>query len=100
MLLEHCHTFPPLLQEKRCFAFLISQGSGTSKNHLKLTCVPWSLRSRRIWSSCSDMLKVRGHLELAGREEEDIGGRSYTPNGERKTGLNLSQRRHSPRGIR
>lgn len=39
------------------------------------------------------MLEVRGSLELAPREEE-----SYTPIGRRKTGLDLSQRRHYPGG--
>lgn len=100
MALEHCPISPPLLQKKRCFPFLTSQENGTSKNHPKAhTCSP-EFRNIRIWSSCSKMLYIRGHLELAEREGQDIEGWSYIPNSKRKTRNGLSQRTHYPRGIR
>lgn len=45
------------------------------------------------------MSKVRSFLELAGRGEEVTEGGSYSPISGKKTGLDLSQRRHCPGGL-
>lgn len=58
------YIFTPLREEEGCFPFLTSQNNGTPKNHLKCTCIPWSLKIGRYVAHAKTCLKIRGHLEF------------------------------------